>query len=187
MYKAYSVTEEELIKKCKNGDENARKFLYQKYKSQLMGICMRYLKDPVLAEDILVESFYKILTKINQYDGSGSFEGWMKKICVNEALMYLRKRKKTREGKAEMSISSPKMQDGAQRMIDNEILALLEDLPDGYRTIFNLYVIEGYKHREIAEKLDISINTSKSQLIMARKRLREKLEKLNYPGISKYL
>lgn len=187
MFKIYSVTEKDLIEKCKRGDETARKFLYDKYKGILMAISMRYMRNPTLAEEVLTESFLKIFTKINQYDERGSFEGWMKKICVNEALMHLRKLKKNREDIKEINIDEYYPAEGEENMMENEILNLLHSLPEGYRTVFNLYVIEGYKHREIAEMLDISINTSKSQLIMARKRLRELLEKMNYPGISKYL
>lgn len=187
LQKIYSVTENELIKRCARGEEKAQKFLYDKYKSVFMGICMRYLKNPTWAEEALVESFLKIFTRINQYDGRGSFEGWMKRICVNESLMHLRKLKKIRENKNEIDIDMHSPASGEQNMIDNDILKLLERLPDGYRTVFNLYVIEGFKHREIAEKLGISINTSKSQLIMARKRLKKMLENMDYPGISNYL
>ncbi len=187
MFKVYSVTEKELIRKCKEGNETARKFLYDKYKSVLMGISMRYMKNPTLAEEVLIETFMKIFTKIDQYDERGSFEGWIKKICVNEALMHLRKQKKTQTdiSEDEIDIISPAMVEDS--MMEHEILKLLDALPEGYRTVFNLYVIEGYKHKEIAEMLGISINTSKSQLIMARKRLRELLEKINYPGLSKYM
>ncbi len=136
------------------------------------------MKEATQAEDLLVESFYKIFSKIDQYKGEGSFEGWMKRIVINECLMKLRKRNNlnlyVEIDKAKEVKEDAKAVTGLQYQ---EILALLNDLPIGYRTIFNLYVIEGYKHREIAEKLGISINTSKSQLILAKKRMRELYKK----------
>lgn len=134
------------------------------------------------AEDVLVEAFFKVFTKIDQFQGEGSFEGWIRRIVVNESLMHLRKRKPTEnaleplESDAKTSLT---MQDSLEAA---DILALLNQLPNGYRTIFNLYVIEGYKHREIAEKLNISINTSKSQLILAKKRMRDLVNQQNRVG-----
>ena len=131
----------------------------------------------------MVGAFFKVFTKIEQFGDKGSFEGWIRRIMVNESLMFLRKRKPTeeayepREGDAKQTIN---VVDDLQAA---DILKLLDQLPNGYRTIFNLYVIEGYKHREIAEKLNISINTSKSQLILAKKRMKELLITNNYPGI----
>jgi len=126
----------------------------------------------------MVESFYKIFSKIGQYKGTGSFEGWMKKLVVNEALMRLRKK-----NNLNLHVDIEKAYDirvDATAVTDinyQDIMELLSQLPNGYRTIFNLYVVEGYKHREIAEQLGISINTSKSQLILAKKRLRELYKK----------
>ena len=126
------------------------------------------------AEDVMIESFYKIFSKISQYKGQGSFEGWMKRIVINESLMHIRKK-----NNLNLHIELEKAYDAKEDAVAvdqlqyEEVLSLLEELPHGYRTIFNLYVIEGYKHREIAELLKISINTSKSQLILAKKRLRE--------------
>ena len=166
--------EANILVRVKNQDRRAQQALYDKYAPLFYSICMRYLKQPMDAEDVMLESFYKIFNKIGQFNDQGSFEGWMKRIVVNESLMHIRKKKNLN-----LHIEIEKAYDAKEDAValDNlqyeELLALLEELPDGYRTIFNLYIIEGYKHREIADLLGISINTSKSQLILAKKRLRE--------------
>ena len=121
----------------------------------------------------MIESFYRIFNKIDQYNGKGSFEGWMKRIVINECLMYLRKNNNMKmHVELEKAHGVSESANILSNISFNEIVELLQQLPAGYRTIFNLYVIEGYKHREIAEELGISINTSKSQLILAKKRLK---------------
>jgi len=174
-----------LIQKLKNQDPVAQKVLYDKYSPLFYAICLRYVKNEVEAEDILVESFYKIFKKIDQFRGNGSFEGWMKRIVINQALMQIRKNSNLNlhvELEKAYSVKSE------AEIIDNinyqEILKLIKELPTGYKTVFNLYVIEGYKHREIAEILNISINTSKSQLILAKKKLRELYKKKHDQKIS---
>ncbi len=134
---------------------------------------MRYLKKRDEAEDAMIQSFFRIMNNINSYSGKGSFEGWMRRIAINECLMAIRKKKMLL-----IDIDNAKQLEYNDLSIEQvleyqELLEVLDELPIGYRTVFNLYVIEGYKHREIAEKLEISINTSKSQLILARKRLAE--------------
>ena len=172
------MTEQELIQSCKAQKRNAQKVLYDRYSPVLLGICRRYVRQPEDAEDVLLEVFYKILTNIQQFKGKGSFEGWMKRIAVNESLMFLRKKKNY---SISLDVYPLDLKDKAhsieEKLIEEDILKLLDKLPTGYRTIFNLYVIEGFKHREIAEQLGISINTSKSQLILAKKRLSEILKK----------
>ncbi len=132
---------------------------------------------------MLVEAFFKVLTNLGQYRGAGSFEGWIRRIVVNEALMFLRRRHNF-----QLSVEANKLDIEAParavgRLAADDILELLGQLPTGYRTVFNLYVLEGYKHREVADMLGISINTSKSQLILAKKRLQELLIQAGYPGI----
>jgi len=150
--------------------------LYAEYSPLLFSVSRRYLKNEEDAEDALIEAFFKILTKINDYRGSGSFEGWMRRIVVNECLMKLRKKRNfTLALEEAYSVGEKEMI--TPNLAYKDLLSVLELLPTGYRTIFNLYEIEGYKHREIAEKLGISINTSKSQLILAKKRLRDLVKK----------
>ncbi len=153
-------------------DRRAQQLLFDRYSPNMFGVCKRYVKSREDAEDVLVEGFYKVLTKLEQYSGEGSFEGWIRRIIVNEALMWLRKKhnlvtkvelNNNLDHKTEVTVED--------ELQAEDILRLLAQLPTGYRTVFNLYVLEGYKHREIAELLGISINTSKSQLILAKKRL----------------
>ena len=180
--KTTKVTEKELIRGCQEKDRKSQQRVYELYSPKMLGVCKRYMKDPMAAEDVLVEAFFKVFTKIDQYLGEGSFEGWIRRIVVNEALMHLRKRKPT-EMTPEPLESDAKTSLTAQDSLEaSDILSLLDQLPTGYRTIFNLYVIEGYKHREIAEKMNISINTSKSQLILAKKRMRELIHQQNQVG-----
>lgn len=166
-----SITEATLIKKCQQFDRRAQKVIYDRYAPVMLGICRRYVRDLMEAENVMSEGFYKIFTKINQYGHKGSFEGWMKRIMVNESLALLRKRNDFNLALENSNIPISNAAGPEEIASANSILELLHKLPTGYRTVFNLYAIEGYKHKEIAEKLGISINTSKSQLIKARKRL----------------
>lgn len=151
--------------------------MYDRYAPAMFGVCRRYIKRKEDAEDTLVEAFFRVLQNIEQYKGEGSFEGWVRRIVINECLMFLRRRDVFRFdiGLADWDREVPENASGA--LTAAGILGMLDHLAPGYRTVFNLYVIEGYKHREIAEMLGISINTSKSQLILARKRLQVLLGK----------
>jgi len=137
------------------------------------------MKNEVDAEDALIKGFFKVFKNLNSFKGAGSFEGWMKRIVINECLMLLRK-----NHNMNMMVAiedAPMVKNMRVEFVDNltyeDVLKLLDELPIGYRTIFNLYIIEGFKHREIAEQLGISINTSKSQLILARKKLQSLIKK----------
>jgi len=151
--------------------------LYEMYSPVLYGLVRRYIKSAEDAEDVFVKGMCKVLMKIDTYRDEGSFEGWMKRILTNEALMLLRKNKSaymTRE------IGDMQIKDNTyieEDIFADEIIGLMDQMPTGYRTVFNMYVVEGYKHREIGEILGISINTSKSQLILAKKRMRKLIKK----------
>lgn len=177
------MTEKELIAACIRQNRKAQQLLFDQYSPTMNGTLKRYLKRTEDREDVLVEAFYKVLTNIDQFKGNGSFEGWIRRIVINEALMFLRKKHNFNMTVEIDDIDVPWRSKVQAELEAQDILDLLEQLPTGYRTIFNLYVLEGYKHREIAELLGISINTSKSQLILAKKRMQEMLEKVNYPGI----
>lgn len=168
---------EHIITSCKSGDRKAQRELYDHYAPLFFSIALRYMKQYEEAEDVLVMAFYKIFDKIDSYQHQGSFEGWMKRIVVNEALMQLRKKNNLNLAVEISDIDIPEEANVIDELQYEELLNLLDELPTGYRTVFNLYVIEGYKHREIAEELGISINTSKSQLILAKKRLKAILKK----------
>lgn len=132
-------------------------------------LCCRYVKDPIDAEDVLVTAFTHILERINQYRGDGSLEGWIKRAVINESLSFLRKKKKmmilAEIEDAERELKGRKFYDP---LAEEDLLKLIGELPPGYRAVFNLYAIDGYTHKEIAELLNISENTSKSQLSRAR-------------------
>jgi RNA polymerase sigma factor (sigma-70 family) len=155
----------------------------------MLGVCRRYIHDPLLAEDVMVEGFFKVLTKLDSYSGEGSFEGWMRRIMVNESLMYLRK-SNTFKFAEEINPNLDHAEEPTviDKLESEEILALLDELPPGYRTVFNLFVVEGFKHREIAEELGISINTSKSQLLLAKNKMEDLVKKRlgNYKTTSNY-
>ncbi len=174
-----------IIEGLKSEDRKCQEMLYKQHSAFLLSVCKRYVKNSADAEDVFIEGFYKILSKIKMYSGKGSFEGWMRRIMVNESLMHLRKNNNF-SMTLELSKVNIKYEVNYDENIDyQKLIKILDYLPTGYRTVFNMYVIEGYKHREIAEKLDISINTSKSQLIQARKRLQEIIKKKHLYNIAK--
>ncbi|WP_116127377.1 RNA polymerase sigma factor [Lewinella sp. IMCC34183] len=179
------MTEQELIAGCRANDRRAQRAVYERYAPLMGAVARRYCRRDSDADDVLVSAFFKVFDKIDTFSEAGSFEGWIRRIVVNEALMQLRKKHALRRA-SELSDVNPADYSvpaaAAEYLAERDILDLLDQMPVGYRTVFNLYVVEGYKHREIADKLDISINTSKSQLILAKKRLRELLEKLGYPA-----
>lgn len=167
------MTEQELIEGCKSNNRLAQKVLYERFSAKMFGVCRRYVKTIENTEEVLMMAFCKIFKKIDSFSGKGSFEGWIRRIMVNEALMFLRKKYRFNEHADVTEIPVKAVEVSIEdELAAQDILKLLEQLPVGYRTVFNLYVIEGFKHREIAEQLGISINTSKSQLILAKKKLR---------------
>ena len=175
------MTNEELLKRLREQDRTAQKWLYEKYSPLMFSVCKRYLRSREDAEEALVSGFYKIFSQIDSYTGLGNFEGWVRRIMVNESLMTLRKVQPLVFPGDEGNVAE--QSDGFNIESDisaREILQLIEELPPGYRTVFNLYVIEGFKHHEIADTLGISINTSKSQLVLAKEKLRNLLKAKGY-------
>ncbi len=173
--------QEELIHECQKGNRKAQKELYDRFAPILMGICYRYAKDTSEAEDILQEGFVKIYKNITQFKGNGSFEGWMKRIMVNTSVTNYRKNLKRY---FQMDISEPYVQNISSEWrqaeyTQDELMGVIKSLPDGYRTVFNLFAIDGYKHKEIAEMLGIDETTSKSQYSRARKQIQIKLQELS--------
>lgn len=143
-------------------------------------MCRRYLGKGADAEDALVRGMYKILSHIGSYEGRGNFEGWMTRIVVNECLMILRSNLRFGDQVEVRDDDAHENWAPDDQLSAKQIKELVDSLPPGYRTVFNLYVIEGYKHREIAEMLGISENTSKSQLLLAKGKLREMLDRNTY-------
>ncbi|NJN35156.1 MAG: RNA polymerase sigma factor [Saprospiraceae bacterium] len=174
------MSEHDLIKQCQQQDPRCQKMLYERYAAKMLGVCRRYINNREDAEDILVEAMFKVFDHIESYQFAGSFEGWVRRIVVNEALMFLRKKRLLTVDADASELNTLEFSDPLSiehDLMAADILKMLEKLPTGYRTIFNLYVIEGYKHIEIAELLGISINTSKSQLILAKEKLKKSLSK----------
>ena len=176
-FKIYRAKEDELIKGCLRRDRNAQKQLYDMYSSKMYGLCYRYVKDVMEAEDILVTAFMKVFDKIAQFKSEGSFEGWIRRIVVNEALTYLRRhRSMYLETELEAADREPDYNSLSDHLEAEDLLKMIQELPTGYRIVFNLYAIDGYSHKEIAEQLGISENTSKSQLSRARTYLQKVLQ-----------
>jgi RNA polymerase sigma-70 factor (ECF subfamily) len=177
--KYLSVETNRLIKGCLKGDRASQRMLYEKYAPLMLGICRRYLHSLPEAEDALMRGFLKMFTKLTKLQDTAKFDFWFKRIIVNECLMTLRKLKRVKMTDLEEYAwpSEPPRIFG--QLEESMILDMLDQLPPGYRTVFNMYVIEGFKHKEIAEVLGISVNTSKSQLIMARKRLQQMIEQMD--------
>jgi RNA polymerase sigma-70 factor (ECF subfamily) len=162
-----------IIKKCQRNEALAQRDLYEYFNPIIYGICRRYLKNEEDAKDVMVEAFVKIFNHIQDFSFEGSFEGWVKRIAINESLMFIRKKTLYFEELDHHQINVMEETHYEDEYMEQDILKLMDALPDGYRTVLNMYVVEGYKHKEIAEILGISINTSKSQLILARKRIQE--------------
>ena len=176
------MTENDLIHLCQQQDPKAQKLLYDRFAAKMFGVCRRYISTREDAEDVLVEAMFRVFDNIDSFQFAGSFEGWVRRIVINEALMFLRKKRLLTVDADASELNSIEFSTPLSIEHDlaaQDILKLLEKLPTGYRTIFNLFVIEGFKHIEIADMLNISINTSKSQLILAKDRLRKELEKVN--------
>jgi RNA polymerase sigma factor (sigma-70 family) len=167
---------DQLLKECRQGSAAAQKCLFDLYADRMFLLCCRYVKNSADAEELLLDGFFKLFRALPefQYKGEAAFEGWMKRILVNECLMHLRKRKAfqitVETEAAEIAAPEPDLLD---RMSTSEILELVLQLPVGYRTVFNLFEMEGMNHREIAEQLEISEGTSKSQLSKARQLLQK--------------
>jgi len=172
---ALHSNEKQLIKKSIKGDQQAQRLLYDKFSSKMLSVCRQYIKDLHFAEDVMIHGFVKVFNHLSSYQHKGSFEGWVRTIMVRESISYLRKRQfvvyddDTLELNGEVSTSN----DG---ILDVEYVQhLIDELPEGYKAVFLLYAIEGYGHKEIAEMLEISEGTSKSQLFKARKMLQDNL------------
>ena len=178
------MKEKELINACRKGDRKAQEVLYKRFAPKMFGVCKRYLRKYEDAEDVCIEGIAKVFQKLDMYKGKGSFEGWVRRIMVNEALMFLRKKNNFNMTVEISNIEIKSQVSVVDELAAEDILNLLNKLPVGYRTVFNLYALEGYKHREIAELLGISINTSKSQYRLACKRLRSMVKGIGYERLS---
>jgi len=170
-------TDKELIERCLENDPRAQELLYKQFSRRMYGVCLRFARNTLEADDILQEGFIKVFTFLKDFRQEGSLEGWIRRTIVNTAINYYNSKqnewKETSIDKAESYQSVT--EDTLDKISTADLLNIIHELPEGYRMVFNLYIIEGYNHQEIAEMLHISENTSKSQLSRARMVLQERL------------
>lgn len=169
---------QQIIEECKQQNAKAQGALYKEYSQVLFGICLKYSPNRAEAEDNLQDAFITIFSRIDQYQGKGSFEGWIKRITVNTALQKYRK-KKVYDITNEEQIESPEVLVEDSNVPLDFLLKIIQELPERYRLVFNLYVLDGYAHKEIGEMMGISDGTSKSNLARARMILKTKVEAYN--------
>lgn len=172
-------TEKEIIKACLSGDRSAQRDIFNLYAGKMMAVCLRYAKSRPEAEDILQDAFVKIFTHLQEFSNTGSFEGWIRRIIINTAIKNnLKKHNIFHELKPEHLKEDVVPPEVFSALSEEELIRLIASLPDGYRTVFNLYVIEGFTHKEISDMLHIEEATSRSQLAKARRILQEKVNHL---------
>ena len=170
-------SESKLIRKAKSNNKEAQQTIYEKYSPKMLSVCRYYISDLQFAEDVMITGFFKVFKNLKSFKNNGSFEGWIRKIMIRESISFLRSYKQMvfiDEGEIpdqEITYDTDLETDKIQLLIDN--------LPTGYRTVFIMYVVEGFSHKEIAKTLNISESTSKSQLHKAKKMLQEQLKTLN--------
>lgn len=179
-FKAWLMDEKQLIEGCRNGKRLAQKDLYETYSRRMMGVCLRYVSDRETARDILQDGFVKVFTGIESFSGVGSFEGWMRKIFVNCALEHLRKSDVLRESTDLDNTAELVHPDSnvISELSAAELMKLIQELPVGFRAVFNMFAIEGYSHKEISELLNITESTSRSQYTRAKQVLQRKISLL---------
>ncbi len=171
------MTDQELATACINGDRNAQEQLWKQFSRKMMTVCLRYCDSREEAEDVLQEGFIKVFEKMNQWQGTGPLGGWIRTIIVNTALTYLRSRKKwknTTTIETAVHLNADEV-NAISSMNEESLLKLIETMPSGYKTVFNLFAIEGYGHKEIADLMGISENTSKTQFLKAKNWLKKNL------------
>ncbi len=178
-YTTLTLSEDRLVQLCQQGDCKAQRMLYDRYADQMFRVCYRYIKKEYDTEDVLAVGFVKVFKNIGrfEYRDKGSLGSWIKRIMINESLMHLRKKNPLNQA---LDTQDIQIQGGVQsdeELLAQDIYRMVKKLPTGYRTVFNMYVVDGYSHKEIADHLNVSENTSKSQLSKARAHLRKMLEK----------
>jgi len=166
--------EAKVIKLAVENNRQAQQQIYSRFSSKMLSVCRQYIKDIQLAEDVMITAFMKVFTNLSKFEHKGSFEGWIRRIMVNECISYLRVQKKVKFAEDEFFVEESFNALDSQFTVD-QIQFLIDALPDGYKMVFNLYAIEGYKHNEIAKMLGINEGTSKSQLSHARKMLQTQI------------
>lgn len=175
------MNDETLVDKCIAGDPKGQQLLFDRFSPLMMGVVLRYINDKERANDVLQDAFIKVFKNLSRFKKKGSLEGWVRRIVVNTALDQIRKNKKFQKNVEidDISINMSKASDAEEQLEAESLMQIVQQLPEGYRLVFNMYAIEGYSHKEIAEQLAISESTSKSQYSRAKSTLREVLKKYN--------
>ena len=169
-----------LISRASKGNQKAQHELFELFASKMLSVCRQYMKNNVLAEEVMLTGFLKVFTNLNSFKSQGSFEGWIRRIMINECISFIRVQKKVKFIEDETYFEESYNNIESQFSVE-DIQSVIDFLPDGYKMVFNLFAIEGFKHQEIAEMLGINEGTSKSQLSHARKMLQDNINKLkNY-------
>lgn len=182
-----SYTINDLMEGCKAGDRKMQELLYRQTASKMLAICMRYAKDRMEAEDVLQMGYIKVFQKIKEYRGDGSFEGWMRRVMVNTAIESYRKNLRSLNVvEIDEAYEQPSTGFDFGTLGMQDLMKVIQKLADGYRMVFNMYAIEGYSHKEIADTLGISEGASKSQLSRARAILKEEIIKMEGFGYATY-
>ena len=172
--------EQTIIRMAIDQNRFAQQQIYSSYSSKMLSVCRQYIKDLHLAEDVMITAFMKVFTHLKNFEHKGSFEGWVRRIMINECISFIRVKKQVKFIEDE-TFFEERYNDIEGKFSMDDIQFLIDGLPDGYRMVFNLYATEGYKHQEIGELLGISEGTSKSQLMHARRMLQTQITKLrNY-------
>lgn len=177
-----SLTERDLIRLCLKGDRASQKGLFDMYSAKMLAVCRRYARTNAEAEDMFQEGFIKVFKNLDKFKNEGSFEGWIRRIMVNTSLKTVAKKSFQNEniGIEEFQQKENKIAPEVfSKLSVDDLLKLVQELPEGYKIVFNLYAIEGYPHKEIAKMLNIEISTSRSQLVKARRMLQRKIENLH--------
>jgi RNA polymerase sigma-70 factor (ECF subfamily) len=166
--------ENEVIALAVKNNRQAQQWIYSKYSPKMLSVCRQYIKDLQLAEDVMITAFMKVFVNLGRFENKGSFEGWIRRTMINECISFIRVRKKVHFIEDSVGFEGVDSEGEIQFSME-DIQNLIDSLPDGYRIIFNLFVIEGYKHKEIASRLGINEGTSKSQFAHARRILKSKI------------
>ena len=175
------MTEEQLVKACISGNASAQKEFYDLFAKKMMGVCLSYTNNYEEAQDVLQDGFIKVFNKLSKFVNKGSLEGWVRRIMVNTALDHYRKNKKFQKDVEidAVSFKLEKQEYIVESINAQDLLKIIQTIPEGYRVVFNLFAIEGYSHKEIAEQLGVTESTSKSQFSRAKKMLRNILIERN--------
>jgi len=170
--------EAQLIKKAAKNHRDAQHMLYEMHAPKMLSVCRYYIKDVHQAEEVMLNGFFKVFTQLKSFKYEGSFEGWIRRIMIRESISFLRKKKRLEFSADDMEVYEKPVNDTNVEFEVDDIQQLIDKLPEGYRMVFNMYAIEGYKHSEIAKMLSIGESTSKSQLFKARKLLQQQIKQL---------